>query len=394
MNRGRAQTRPRFFMKRVYLDNAATTPLSESARAAMQHFGAERFGNADSRHSFGRDAAAALASARSDIAGCLGAAPEEIYFTSGGTEADNWALKGAAFMHGKGRVIVSAVEHPAVYESARQLERLGFALTVLPVDGEGFVCPQSLADAMGDDVFLVSVMTANNETGSVQPVRELADIAHSRGALFHTDAVQAAGALPLNVRELGCDMLSISAHKFGGPKGFGALYVKNGVRLEALHSGGEQERGKRGGTSDVAGACGTAAALSAAVRDMVAVSARVRALKDAFAKRVLKDIGGAVLHGTLDEGRSLPGIVNLGFAGVTGEELLFSLDLAGIAASNGSACSAGSTEPSRTLLAMGLTPAKAKGAVRFSFGRVNTPEDAEAAFAALKSITERLRRGA
>lgn len=394
MNRGRAQTRPRFFMRRIYLDNAATTPLSEEARAAMQPFWAERFGNADSRHSFGRDAAAALAAARSRVAECLGAHADEVYFTSGGTESDNWALKGAALAHGKGRVIVSAVEHPAVYESARQLERLGFALTVLPVDGEGFVCPQSLADAMGDDVFLVSVMTAGNETGSVQPVRELADIAHSRGALFHTDAVQAAGAMPLNVREIGCDMLSLSAHKFGGPKGCGVLYVKNGVRLEALHSGGEQERGKRGGTSDVAGACGTAAALSAAVRDTAAVSARVRALKDAFAKRVLQDIDGAVLHGTLDEKRSLPGIVNLGFEGVTGEELLFSLDLAGIAASNGSACSAGSAEPSRTLIAMGLTPAKAKGAVRFSFGRGNTPEDADAAFAALKSITERLRRGA
>ena len=238
MNRGRAQTRPRFFMRRSYLDNAATTPLSEEARAAMQPFWTERFGNADSRHSFGRDAAAALAAARSRVSECLGAHADEVYFTSG-------------VAHGKGRVIVSAVEHPAVYESARQLERLGFALTVLPVDGEGFVCPQSLADAMGDDVFLVSVMTAGNETGSVQPVRELADIAHSRGALFHTDAVQAAGAMPLNVREIGCDMLSLSAHKFGGPKGCGVLYVKNGVRLEALHSGGEQERGKRGGTSAI-----------------------------------------------------------------------------------------------------------------------------------------------
>lgn len=378
-------------MKRIYLDNAATTPLSDEARAAMQPYGAELFGNADSRHSFGRDAAAALASARARIAGCIGAAPEEIYFTSGGTESDNWALKGAAFAKGRGRVIVSAVEHPAVYESARQLERLGYPLSVLPVDGEGFVRPQSLADAVGEDVVLVSVMTANNETGSIQPVRELADIAHSCGALFHTDAVQAAGSIPLDVKALGCDMLSLSAHKFGGPKGFGVLYVKEGVRLEALHSGGEQERGRRGGTSDVAGACGTAAALEAAVARMREESARVRALKESFVRRVREGIPGVCVHGTLDEERTLPGIVNLGFDGVTGEEILFSLDLAGVAASNGSACSAGSTAPSRTLLAMGLSPAEAKGAVRFSFGRGNTEDDAEEASAALKSIVERLR---
>lgn len=378
-------------MKRIYLDNAATTPLSDEARAAMQPYGAELFGNADSRHSFGRDAAAALASARARIAGCIGAAPEEIYFTSGGTESDNWALKGAAFAKGRGRVIVSAVEHPAVYESARQLERLGYPLSVLPVDGEGFVRPQSLADAVGEDVVLVSVMTANNETGSIQPVRELADIAHSCGALFHTDAVQAAGSIPLDVKALGCDMLSLSAHKFGGPKGFGALYVKEGVRLEALHSGGEQERGRRGGTSDVAGACGTAAALEAAVARMREESARVRALKESFVRRVREGIPGVCVHGTLDAERTLPGIVNLGFDGVTGEEILFSLDLAGVAASNGSACSAGSTAPSRTLLAMGLSPAEAKGAVRFSFGRGNTEDDAKEASAALKSIVERLR---
>lgn len=378
-------------MKRIYLDNAATTPLSDEARAAMQPYGAELFGNADSRHSFGRDAAAALASARARIAGCIGAAPEEIYFTSGGTESDNWALKGAAFAKGRGRVIVSAVEHPAVYESARQLERLGFGLTVLPVDGEGFVRPQSLADAVGEDVVLVSVMTANNETGSIQPVRELADIAHSCGALFHTDAVQAAGSIPLDVKALGCDMLSLSAHKFGGPKGFGALYVKEGVRLEALHSGGEQERGRRGGTSDVAGAVGTAAALKAAVVRMTEESARVRALKESFVRRVREGISGVCIHGTLDAERTLPGIVNLGFDGVTGEEILFSLDLAGVAASNGSACSAGSSAPSRTLLAMGLSPAEAKGVVRFSFGRGNTEDDAEEASAALKSIVERLR---
>ena len=358
----------------------------------MRRYCSDVFGNADSRHAYGRAAAAALASARADIARCFGATPEEIYFTSGGTESDNWALKGAALAHGRGRVVISAVEHPAVYESARQFERLGFGLTVLPVDGEGFVSADDLAAVMDGDVFLVSVMSANNETGSIQPVRELAEIAHGFGALFHTDAVQTAGALPISVKEIGADMLSLSAHKFGGPKGFGALYVKNGVRLEPLHSGGEQERGRRGGTSDVAGAAGTAAALTAACAEMAAKSAEIRALKDGFAARVLEGIPGARLHGTLDAARSLPGIVNFGFDGITGEELLFSLDLEGVCASNGSACSAGSSAPSRTLLAMGLTAAEARGAVRFSFGRTNTADDAAAAFAALERTVMRLRR--
>ena len=379
-------------MDTVYLDNAATTPLRREAEAAMRRYCSDVFGNADSRHAYGRAAAAALASARADIARCFGATPEEIYFTSGGTESDNWALKGAALAHGRGRVVISAVEHPAVHESARQLERLGFGLTVLPVDGEGFVSADDLAAVMDGDVFLVSVMSANNETGSIQPVRELAEIAHGFGALFHTDAVQTAGALPISVKEIGADMLSLSAHKFGGPKGFGALYVKNGVRLEPLHSGGEQERGRRGGTSDVAGAAGTAAALTAACAEMAAKSAEIRALKDGFAARVLEGIPGARLHGTLDAARSLPGIVNFGFDGITGEELLFSLDLEGVCASNGSACSAGSSAPSRTLLAMGLTAAEARGAVRFSFGRTNTADDAAAAFAALERTVMRLRR--
>ena len=357
----------------------------------MRRYCSDVFGNADSRHAYGRAAAAALASARADFARCFGATPEEIYFTSGGTESDNWALKGAALAHGRGRVVISAVEHPAVYESARQLERLGFGLTVLPVDGEGFVSADDLAAVMDGDVFLVSVMSANNETGSIQPVRELAEIAHGFGALFHTDAVQTAGALPVSVKEIGADMLSLSAHKFGGPKGFGALYVKNGVRLEPLHSGGEQERGRRGGTSDVAGAAGTAAALTAAYAGMEEKSAEIRALKDGFAARVLEGIPGARLHGTLDAARSLPGIVNFGFDGITGEELLFSLDLEGVCASNGSACSAGSSAPSRTLLAMGLTAAEARGAVRFSFGRTNTADDAAAAFAALERTVARLR---
>lgn len=377
-------------MKRVYLDNAATTPLCKEAEEAMRPYLSDVFGNADSRHSFGREAAAALAGARADIAACIGASTEEIYFTSGGTESDNWALKGVAFHHGKGHVVTSVIEHPAVYESAAQLARMGFDVTYLPVDGQGAVSPDDLKAAMKDDTFLVSVMTANNETGVLQPVSELAAVAHARGALFHTDAVQAAGAVCVDVKASGADMLSLSAHKFGGPKGFGVLYVRNGVHTESLMSGGEQERGRRGGTSHVAGAVGTAAALKSAVAHMKEESARVRVLKDAFAARVLREIAGAHVNGCTDADRTLPGIVNFRFDGVTGEELLFSLDLAGVAASNGSACSAGSSEPSRTLLALGLTPAEAKGAVRFSFGRMNTAEDADFAFACLKAAVERL----
>lgn len=357
----------------------------------MRPYLSDVFGNADSRHSYGREAAAALASARAEIAACIGARPEEIYFTSGGTESDNWAVKGTAFFRGKGHIVTSEVEHPAVYESCRQLARMGYDVTFIPVDGEGMVSVRSLEKAMREDTFLVSVMCANNETGVLQPVEELCTVAHAHGALFHTDAVQAAGAVRVNVAESGVDMLSLSAHKFGGPKGFGVLYIKNGVRTESLLSGGEQERGRRGGTSCVAGAAGTAAALKSAVARIESEGERVRALKDAFAARVIDGIEGAHVNGSTNAEKTLPGIVNFRFDGVTGEELLFSLDLAGVAASNGSACSAGSSEPSRTLLALGLTPAEAKGAVRFSFGRINGADDAEFAFCCLKSAVERLR---
>lgn len=357
----------------------------------MRPYLSDVFGNADSRHSYGREAAAALASARAEIAACIGARPEEIYFTSGGTESDNWAVKGTAFFRGKGHIVTSEVEHPAVYESCRQLARMGYDVTFIPVDGEGMVSVRSLEKAMREDTFLVSVMSANNETGVLQPVEELCAVAHAHGALFHTDAVQAAGAVRVDIAESGVDMLSLSAHKFGGPKGFGVLYIKNGVRTESLLSGGEQERGRRGGTSCVAGAAGTAAALKSAVARIESEGERVRALKDAFAARVIDGIEGAHVNGSTNAEKTLPGIVNFRFDGVTGEELLFSLDLAGVAASNGSACSAGSSEPSRTLLALGLTPAEAKGAVRFSFGRINGADDAEFAFRCLKSAVERLR---
>ena len=373
-----------------YLDNSATTRCFDSVADLMTRVMCLDYGNPSSMHRKGVQAEQYLRYAKDVFSGILKVDGKELFFTSGGTESDNWALKGAALRHGRGRLAVSAVEHPAVFESAKQLERLGYGLTVIPVDGECAVDMRAVEEACRD-AFLVSVMTANNETGRIQPVREIARLCRSHGVLFHTDAVQAAGCLPLDVRELDVDMLSLSAHKFGGPKGFGVLYIKNGVRTEALFSGGEQERGRRGGTSDVAGAVGTAAALCEAVRCMSSESARVRGLKERFARRVLGGISGARLNGALDKESSLPGIVNFLFDGITGEELLFSLDLSGISASNGSACSAGSSEPSRTLVAMGVSPSEAKGAVRFSFGRANTEEDVSSAYDALFAAVNRLR---
>ena len=268
--------------KRVYLDYAATSPLCPEAAAAMRPYFSDVFANADSVHSYGREAARALADARARIAACLGAQPAEVYFTSGGTESDNWALKGVAFVRGKGRMIVSSIEHPAVFESAVQLATMGYDIVVLPVDGEGFVSPADLAAVVTPKTVLVSVMTANNEIGTVQPVRELADIAHAAGALFHTDAVQAVGSTDISVAALGADMVSLSSHKFGGPKGAGVLYVKKGVNILPLHSGGEQERGLRGGTSDVPSAVGTAAALEWTLGHAEEEGARVALIRDAF----------------------------------------------------------------------------------------------------------------
>ncbi len=377
--------------KRVYLDYAATSPLCPEAAAAMRPYFSDVFANADSVHSYGREAARALADARARIAACLGAQPAEVYFTSGGTESDNWALKGVSFVRGKGRVIVSSIEHPAVFESAVQLATMGYDIVVLPVDGEGFVSPADLAAVVTPKTVLVSVMTANNEIGTVQPVRELADIAHAAGALFHTDAVQAAGSTDISVAALGADMVSLSSHKFGGPKGAGVLYVKKGVNILPLHSGGEQERGLRGGTSDVPSAVGTAAALEWTLGHAEEEGARVASIRDAFLRRALA-LDGVHLNGTADFSRRLHGNASLHFDGVEGEALLYALDLEGVAASNGSACSAGSKIISRTLKSIGLTDKQARSTVRFTFGRGSTPEDADFAADALERVLRRMRK--
>lgn len=349
----------------------------------MKPYFSQTFGNADSLHAFGRDAAEAVAAARRRVASCLGAEVNEIYFTSGGTESDNWAIKGIAEkrIRNGGRIVTSAVEHSAVYEACKQLERRGFDVVYLPVDGRGFVSCDALEAAMTADTLLVSVMYANNEIGTVQPVARLAEVAHAHGALFHTDAVQAAGALPLDVKSLGADMVSLSAHKFYGPKGCGVLYVKNGTDLQPLMSGGEQERGRRGGTTDVPAVAGAAAALEHACAVREEENRRIAALRDAFAEKVLSSVTDVIYNGPSNGAERLPNNANFTFGNVAGN-LLYLLDLEGVCASNGSACSAGSSEPSRTLLAIGRSEQEAMASVRFTFGRYSTEQDAE--FAALK----------
>ena len=379
-------------MKRVYLDYAATSPLDGRALAAMMPYLTDEFGNADSVHSFGRRAADAVDTARRRIASAIGAARQEIYFTSGGTEANNWAVKGVAHAlgrTGKKRVITTAIEHPSVLAAARSLERYGFDVAILPVSAGGVLGIETLRGALGADTALVSVMTANNEAGTVQPVRELAALAHEYGALFHTDAVQAAGHADVDVSASGVDLMTVSAHKFGGPKGAGFLYIKKGVLPDKLIEGGHQERSMRGGTTNVPGVVGLAEAFRLANEEMEQNNAHVAALRDRFIARVLREIPYVKLNG--HPKNRLPNNANFSFRYIEGESLLFSLDLAGIAVSSGSACSSGSLEPSHVLLATGLPEGLAHGSIRFSFGKENTAEEVDFAVDKLKEIVVRLR---
>jgi len=380
-------------MKNIYLDHAATTPLSEKALEAMKPYFTEIFGNANSQHAFGRDGAKAVAEARQTIADCIGAKASEIYFTSCGTESDNWAIKGiAAQLKDKGKhIVTSVIEHPAVYTTCKQLEKFGYEVTYLPVDGEGFVSPQDLDDAIREDTVLVSIMFANNEIGTIQPIKQLCEVAHKHGVLFHTDAVQATGAVKFNVKELGVDMLSMSAHKFYGPKGMGALYARNGMRIEKLLTGGEQERAHRGGTTNTPGAVGMAVALKEAVENIDKDAAYVGGLRDRFVKRVLEKIDDIFYNGPKDTSKRLYNNANFSFRYIEGESILFSLDLAGICASSGSACSSGSLEPSRTLLSIGVPIGVAHGSIRFTFGKKNTAEEVDYTVDELVKTVEKLR---
>lgn len=377
-------------MKEIYLDNSATTPLSEEVLAAMTPYLTGNFGNPDSLHSYGRTAVKAVDEARDLIAECLHAKSNEIYFTSGATESDNWALKGTLAASKKGKhALVSSIEHPALIKPANYLKTRGYDIDFIPADKSGIIDVDFLKRSVRGDTVIVCCMTANNEIGTIQPVDEVVKAAKSVGAYAMTDAVQAVGALDISVDKTGVDILSLSAHKFYGPKGVGLLYVKTGVKIDPLVEGGEQERKKRGGTTNVAGVVGMSVALKRAIDDREINSAKILALRERFVDEVLFGISGVKLNG--DREKRLPLNADFSFEGVNGEALLYNLDLAGIAASNGSACSSGTVEPSHVLSAIGLSAKEASSSVRFTFGKNNTAEEVDFAAKTLKTCVERLR---
>lgn len=376
---------------RVYMDDAATTRVTEPVFEAMKPYFCEVYGNPSSVHQFGREAHEALDKARGQVARALNANPEEIYFTGCGTEADNWAIRGAALqLSGKGKhIITSAIEHHAVLHACEQLEKEGFEVTYLPVDEYGLVSPESLEAALRPDTVLVTIMLANNEIGTVEPIAELAKIAKAHGALFHTDAVQAVGHIPVDVKALGVDMLSLSGHKFHAPKGIGALYIRKGVRIRSFMLGGAQERKQRAGTENLASIVGLGAALEIAVQNMDEVSKKVAAMRDRLIARLLAEIPYTRLNG--HPTKRLPGNANLCFRFIEGEGLLLLLDFKGIAGSSGSACTSGSLDPSHVLLAIGLPHEIAHGSLRLSLSEENTMEEVDYAADALVGIVRRLR---
>lgn len=377
----------------VYADYAATSPLSAAAREAMLPYLDALFANPSAVYQIGRQARRAVEEARDAIAACLGARPEEIYFTGCGTEGDNWAVKGMAQLGagaGKRALITSAFEHHAVLHPCAAMEKAGFSVTYLPVHADGAVRPAELAAALRPDTALVSVMFANNEVGTVQPVAELAKLCHAHGVPLHTDAVQAAGHLPIDVHAMGIDLLSLSAHKFGGPKGTGVLYVRRGLFLPPLLDGGAQEQGRRSGTENVAGIVGMAAALQESCARMEAEAVRLSALRDRLESGLLAAVPQC--RNSLAPGQPrLPGHLNLCFEGIEGDTLLLLLDRAGVCASSGSACTAGSIDPSHVLSALGIPPAWARGSLRLTLGFGTTQEDVDILLHAIPAAVARIR---
>lgn len=375
----------------VYLDNAATTKTSPKAVEAMLPYFSENYGNPSSIYSIGGTAKLAVDEARAAVAKSIGAKPEEIYFTAGGSESDNWAIKMAAEnLSKKGRhIITSAIEHHAVLHTCAYLEKQGCEVTYVGVDEDGIIKLDELEAAIRPDTVLITVMAANNEIGTLQPIREIGAIAKKHGVLFHTDAVQAFGHCPINVDEDNIDMLSASGHKINGPKGIGFLYVRKGVRLTNLIHGGQQERGRRAGTENVPGIVGLGAAVDEAVAKMAARAAYETELRDYMIERILKEIPYCRLNG--HPSRRLPNNVNVSIRFIEGEALLMMLDMKGICASSGSACTSGSLDPSHVLLAIGLPHAIAHGSLRMSLSDETTKEDIDYTVDALKKIVERLR---
>ena len=378
----------------IYVDNAATTPVSKPVLDAMTPYFCEAYGNPSSIfYSVGAAAGAALAAAREKAAAALGCEAAELFFTSCGSEADNWAIKGTArkfARQGKKHLITSSIEHHAVLHSMQALEREGFEVTYLPVDAEGFVSPADVEAAIRPDTALVTIMFANNEIGTIQPIEEIGDICRRHGVWFHTDAVQAVGAVPIDCHALPIDMLSLSAHKFNGPKGVGALYIRKGILPLNFMDGGGQERGRRAGTENVAGIVGLAAALEIAVNGLSEKRTHLAEMRD-YVLTHLRGMPQVKINGTLDGGKRLPNNVNASFTAAEGESLLLMLDMRGICASSGSACASGSLDPSHVLLAIGLPHEIAHCSLRISFGVQNTMEDARAVCAALDEIVPAVR---
>ena len=375
----------------VYADNAATTPVTPAVLEAMTPWLMENYGHPSSIYSIGRAARTAVEKARRQVAAALNAEPGEIYFTSCGTEADNWALKGSMrrwAAKGKKHLITAAFEHHAILHSAKALEKEGFEVTYLPVTPEGLVDPAELKKAIREDTALVSIMLANNEIGTVQPIAELAAIAHAHGAWFHTDAVQAVGHIPVDVTALGVDMLSLSGHKFHAPKGVGALYVKKGILPNIFMDGGAQEKGRRAGTENLASIVGLGEAITVATASLEENMARITAMRDRLIDSLLQ-LPRTRLNGSREH--RLPGNLNISFEGIEGESLLLRLDMAGICASSGSACTSGSLDPSHVLMAIGLKHEVAHGSLRLSLSELTTEEDIDYIIAQVPPIVEGLR---
>lgn len=377
---------------KVYADNAATTMMSKTAKEAMMPYLDVVYGNPSSLYSFGQEAKTALEEARAKVAKALNAEAREIYFTSGGSEADNQAIMSAAIIgarKGKKHIISTAFEHHAVLHTLNKLKKQGYEITLLDVHENGVVTAEEVADAIREDTCLVTIMFANNEIGTVQPIAEIGAVCREKGVLFHTDAVQAVAHVPVDVKEMNIDMLSLSGHKFHGPKGVGALYVKKGVALTNLIEGGAQERGKRAGTENVPAIVGMAAALEEAVANMDENTAKITAMREMLIEGISK-IPHSKLNG--DREKRVPGTVNFCFEGIEGESLLLLLDDAGIAASSGSACTSGSLDPSHVLLAIGLPHEVAHGSLRLSVSEYNTPEEMEHIIKSVPEVVEYLRK--